>query len=218
MQDSTLTFPMGIRATVTINEKVLSENEVELFRRAIHRTVIETSARIVQRSKESDDAAFRQMFFERRQCQDFIELLDGVGDGSNMVPASYDFPPASPHNVHINNRPISDALQKMVIKSLECYHDNWATKEEKKDVQSLYRRVKEVTQLTAEQNKEVDNQLSSSKVCGTEVHGFIVARAKYMWLLRLQGKTDVEIAKKVTVEYRDSGDHVRQIFRSIGID
>jgi len=218
MQDTTLTFPMGIRTTVTINEKPLSEHEVELFRHAAHRYVIETSARIVQRSKESDDAAFRQMFFERRQCQDFIELLDGVGDGSNMLPASYVFPPAAPHNVHINNRPISDDLQKIVIKSLEWYHDNWATREKKKDVQSLYRRVKEVTQLTAEQRGEVEKQLSSSKASGTEVSDFTIARAKYMWLLRLQGKTDVEIAKEVTVEYRDGGQHVRQILASVGVE
>jgi hypothetical protein len=47
---------------------------------------------------------------------------------------------------------------------------------------------------------------------------FILARALYIAEARLNGKDDVTIAREITVEYRDSGAHMRQIRESLGIE
>lgn len=45
----------------------------------------------------------------------------------------------------------------------------------------------------------------------------IIARALYIAEARLNGKDDVAIAREITVEYRDSGQHMRQIRESLDI-
>lgn len=47
---------------------------------------------------------------------------------------------------------------------------------------------------------------------------FIIARGLYIAEARLNGKDDVTIAREITVEYRDSGAHMRQIRASLGIE
>jgi len=44
------------------------------------------------------------------------------------------------------------------------------------------------------------------------------ARAKYVAARRKQGMSDVEIARDITVEYRDGGHHMRQLREAYNID
>lgn len=55
-------------------------------------------------------------------------------------------------------------------------------------------------------------------VMKTSYDRFLFARALYIAEARLNGKDDVTIAREITVEYRDSGAHMRQIRESLGIE
>jgi hypothetical protein len=215
MQNNTLTFPLGRSINVTIHDRAVPKEEIEVLRHALHRQVVELSAKILNIPVTEDVQNYQDLFFDRRHCQDIVELLDGISvpidDGFVPYPSSSD-------NVHINGRRINDMQQKVALESMESYRDNYGPEEVTGDINRFLQRARAVTRLNHAQLDQVENHLRSARSSGNEVAQFVIGRAKYMWLLRLQGKTDEEIAKEVTVEYRDGGEHVRQIFHSIGVD
>ncbi len=69
-------------------------------------------------------------------------------------------------------------------------------------------------ELPLEEQARIVDRVGSTN---TLYDSFIAARALYIAEARLNGKDDVTIAREITVEYRDSGQHMRQIRESLDI-
>lgn len=68
--------------------------------------------------------------------------------------------------------------------------------------------------LTPEQEKQIDDKFGPTPTAWCK---FLLARAKYIAVCRLNGKDDLTISHEVSVELRDDGQHVRRIRESLDI-
>lgn len=111
--------------------------------------------------------------------------------------------------------PALDSAQEVIEathkKIVQLSNDGWKiighTKDEKKS--AIW--VKVMAELTKPAETTQDDLGSLSKQFGD-------ARAKYVAACRKQGMSDLEIARDITIEYRDGGQHMRQLRESYNIE
>ncbi len=71
-----------------------------------------------------------------------------------------------------------------------------------------------VTVLPSEIEKRIEEKFGPVVGCWFE---FLLARAKYIAVARLNGLSDQDIAREIGVDYNDGGAHVSRIRQSLDI-